>query len=458
MRKNLIHAGDSMVSPAPIDDLVASYIADRGKQDYKRMLFVKYALMGEALREAGAAGDSVVDYIEQQLGILKTLPGDVFVEEGTTFFWMNVFRCRSDVRKGAKNLESYARHLVMQAFDSYFPHLTDGTVFTLPAVADSDIILPRLGIRIPAPDKQTLLRRLDSANLVIEAGDASLAFKLGEIPPEHSIAKLPVPGQKEAVLLRVKDPALFEHEYIETICLDENSAVSLNQKIGRALDMIAEADPSLSSQINGSIKWYFPIITKNPNAIHNSFTAKRLSAGMFLSGCYRFMPLLEAIVHEYHHSELNMLMATREVLSEDDDRLYYSPWREDARTLFGLFHAIHVFSQVEAFYARAEQSPAFENYREFISERRTELCLQLRIALRQLRENELPAFGRDIYRFILDQLDRHEREISGFSQAWPQQMIDHLEKWCKTYPELVAEVSMPSGFQIPKEVCISEQS
>ena len=178
---------------------------------------------------------------------------------------------------------------------------------------------------------------------------------------------------------------------------------------------------------------------------------------MFLSGTYRFMPMLEAIVHEFHHTELYMLMASREVLRENEKRLYYSPWRDDARTIFGLFHACHVFSQVEAFYARAAHAPAFEDYIEFMAERRFELGQQLRVGLRQIRRDELPDTGREIYDFMVNQVDLREKELR-FNQKPLPHIIAHLDKWRQRHPELADSVILPVELQLAHTNAASERA
>jgi len=440
------------MSTAAPTDLVASYLSTGAEERYKRTLLVKYVFLYDVLRELGPVASSFADYIESNLQPLKSLSVQTVIEDGTPFFWMNVDRCRNDL----DNLASHSRHLVMQAFDSFFQHLPDGAEFKLSSVDGSDVILPRLRIRVPASGKPALLRRLTSESLEIEVNSQTETFILGTIDPKYALPFLTIPDHDSAVLLEVKDPALVEADYIETISLNSTSTISLNQKIGRALEMIAEADAELGGQIKRLINWYFPIVTKDPNTTHNSFTAKRLLGVMFLSGIYRFMPLLEAIVHEFHHTELYMLMASQDVLREDEKRLYYSPWREDARTIFGLFHACHVFSQVEEFYSSAEQSPAFEDYREFIAERRFELCQQVRIGLQQMRKDELPETGREIYDFIANQTELREKELR-FNQNPLPKIFDHLERWRRKYPELADSVILPEELQLTRANAASER-
>lgn len=441
------------MEPASRTDLVASYLSNGARESYKRTLVVKFVFLCDVLRESGPVASAFADYIESNLLPLKSLSGQAFMEDGTPFFWMNVDRCRNERDK----LASHSRHLVMLAFDSFFQHLPDGAEFRLPPVEGSDVVLPRLRIRIPASGKPALLRRLNSESLEIEVNSETVALSLRAIDSKYGLPLLTIPDHDSAVLLQLKDPALLEKDYIETLSLNDVSAVSLNQKIGRALEMIGEVDAELGGQIKGLIKWYFPIVTENPNTTHNSFTAKRLIGAMFLSGVYRFMPLLEAIVHEYHHTELYMLMASREVLRESEKRLYYSPWRDDARTIFGLFHACHVFSQVEEFYSRAERSPVFEDYTEYIAVRRFELLQQLRLGLQQLRRDELAESGREIYDFMVGQVAQHEKETRLLNQNPSPNIVDHLDKWCQRYPELVDSVLLPVDLQLPSRDSASER-
>lgn len=433
-------------------DLVASYLSSGAEERFRRTLLVKYVFLYDVLRELGSPASSFADYIEANLQPLKSLSVPEVIEEGTPFLWMNVDRCRNDL----DNLASHSRHLVMLAFDSFFRHLPDGAEFKLSPVEGSDVILPRLKIRVPASGKPALLRRLNAESLEIEVDSVTETFTLGAIDSKYALSSMTIPDHDSAVLLQVKDPALVENEYIETISLNSTSAISISQKVGRALEMITEADAELGGQIKRIIKWYFPIVTKDPNNTHNSFTAKRLLGVMFVSEIYRFMPLLEAIVHEFHHTELYILMASHEVLREDEKRLYYSPWREDARTIFGLFHACHVFSQVEEFYSRAEHSPAFEDYREFIAERRVELCQQVRIGLQQIRKDELPQTGREIYDFIANQIEVREKELR-FTQNPLSKIFEHLDRWRQRYPELADSVVLPEDLQLTHTKAASER-
>ena len=227
------------MSTAPATDLVASYLSNGAVETYKRTLLVKYVFLFDELREKWLAASGVVDYIESNLAPLKSLSVQNIVEDGTPFFWMNIDRCRTE----PDSLASSSRHLVMLAFDSFFPHLLDGAEFKLSPVEGSDVVLPKLGIRVPASGKPALLRRLNAESLEIEVNSETETFTLGQINEKYALPLMHIPGHDSALLMQAKDPSLQEDAYIETISLNQTAAVSLNQKIGRALEWITEADP-----------------------------------------------------------------------------------------------------------------------------------------------------------------------------------------------------------------------
>ena len=43
------------------------------------------------------------------------------------------------------------------------------------------------------------------------------------------------------------------------------------------------------------------------------------------------LALLEAILHEYNHNKLNLIMQTEVLLLNDRNEIYYSPYRPDVR-------------------------------------------------------------------------------------------------------------------------------
>ncbi len=164
----------------------------------------------------------------------------------------------------------------------------------------------------------------------------------------------PVPGHASVSLLQADDNTLFHEEYRPKIAADTTTAKSLAAMIASSLKVIEDLTPELAARLGELVKWYVPL-RSDDFRVHNSFSASTLFGVIFLSDAYDDFRLAEAIVHEYHHNELFCLMAGETLFVEDQQELYYSPWRTDPRPLTGLFHAIYVFSNVLTFLELAQK-------------------------------------------------------------------------------------------------------
>lgn len=428
--------------------MVAALVDSRARRDYDRLLLVKYTLLYETLRNSSAAGAAAAAYLQENLAPLGNLTANVLIKKATPFFRLNVQKCYNAASADdAESLTGHARNLVLMAFDSFFEQLPYGHAVRVEREEGSDIILPRLGVRVAAPGGAATLRRLDAALLEVQAAEGPLVIDTRDVAPDFKLPSFSVPDSPGTILLAC-DPALFEEDYISNIELDTEHALSLSAQIGKSLSLIRRVDATLGSQIDSHIQWYIPLVNPNPDTTHYSFTAKNLLGVMFLSGSYRFLPLCEAIVHEYHHHELYVLMATQDVLGEQTDKRYYSPWRTDARPLSGLFHALHVFTGVSDFYSRVMQArpPELETFEKDIRYRRVLLYHQLRIGLAQVEEAELPPLGRRIYKHIEEELGRLGAELGAHTERMPEAVFTHFGDWSTLYPELVPAVRLPAEF------------
>ncbi|MDD0854805.1 HEXXH motif-containing putative peptide modification protein [Halobacteriovorax sp. GB3] len=56
-----------------------------------------------------------------------------------------------------------------------------------------------------------------------------------------------------------------------------------------------------------------------------------------------FVDLMDDLLHENGHHYLNTFLNYSELLNEDDDKIYYSPWRRALRPVRGIYHACFTF-------------------------------------------------------------------------------------------------------------------
>ncbi|HEV8673607.1 MAG TPA: HEXXH motif-containing putative peptide modification protein [Methylomirabilota bacterium] len=407
---------------------------------YQRSLAVKFALLEDCLATVGAPGRAAAHRIREQLAPLDTLIAQELVELGTPFFWLNVHRCHAIVADEGQYLDRTCRHLLTTAFDAYFDKLPDGTRFTLPAVEEAELLLPRLGVRLPAPAWPIELTRLAPAALAVQGPGRPVVIDLGAVDPALRVPRLPIAGRGTPRLLLARDPALFEDQYLDKVAAHSPAGPALAAMIGRSLDLIGRLDGPLGSRIAESVTWYVPISTPDVRMTHNSFTAPNLPGVMFLSEAYNDLRLAEAIVHEFGHFELNMVMETVDLLREVPGELFYSPWRDDPRPLRGLFHALYVFARVADFYARAARWSMSEPLGDQCRRRRQEICHQLRLGLAQVPGNRLAPPGRTIIEAIGQEVDRHAADWAGSTGELPAGVTARLQAWCKAHPELASSV------------------
>jgi len=53
--------------------------------------------------------------------------------------------------------------------------------------------------------------------------------------------------------------------------------------------------------------------------------------------------LLDDLIHENGHHHLNYFLNTRELILENDEKIFFSPWRETLRPIRGIYHGFMTF-------------------------------------------------------------------------------------------------------------------
>jgi HEXXH motif-containing protein len=193
--------------------------------------------------------------------------------------------------------------------------------------------------------------------------------------------------------------------------------------------LIHRSDPIVAAAIQEQVKYFVPIKTADLRT-HNSFTAKNLSEVIFVSDAYNDMKLAEAIVHEFYHIELNLLMEVEDLFIPDPhvEPTYYSPWRDDPRPLFGLLHAIYVFSGVLEFLDKVQdKSSLFGLDQSQLTFNRIKIYWQLRVGFKSLPFERLTATGLHLFQSI--QNDLYQRYNHFASTKLPAVIGEHMTRW-----------------------------
>lgn len=408
------------------------------RTQYDRLQALKYLFLIDNMRERGGDVATAADRLEAAMAPFLEIPVQDVVTATTPFFWLNVQRLYSQELASLAQIAPVCDYLLAQAFDSLFSHVPDGTEIALEGGAE-EVMMPRLGLRIPTGGGAVRLRRSGPGTVLVTAGGGQTALDLADLPPAFRLPKLPIAGEPSQ-LLQVGGEALFEPSFMDKLEPDTPVADKLAAMIADSLVMIRRADPSVADQMRSLIHFYEPLSTPDPLTTHCSFSAPRLIGVIFVSEAYSVMKLAEAMVHEYHHNELYTLMEVDPLLDERPGESFYSPWRPDPRPMYGLIHAIHVFLGVLQYLRGGEVAAGLEEHSAAFRERRRIVCSQVNLGLLQVDEARLTPTGRDVIASIRDEFREHVEEVGGLPTELPYPQALHLRTWLESHPELAHRV------------------
>lgn len=395
----------------------------------------RYALLRERLDERGPGPGP-------DFGWLDALRVEDLISGATPFFWHNVGRAHLALSADEPAPAEALAALAMTGFDAFFDLLPDGTTCPLPSADGLDVVLPRLGLRPTADGRRIAGLRRTSRRLVevLDAGGASRTIPLDDVPPADRLPCRAI--TTTASLMTGRHPALFSPPYLADVSPGPDIPAGLVAILADVLGLIRDVDPELGHRIESRVGWYVPVISADPTK-HRSFTAKGLDGVIFLSESPQRLTIAEAVVHEFHHLILYAKMEVEELLNGGSEPTFYSPWRDDARPLEMLLHALFVFAGVAEFLRRVEGHDVAEAEQAAVRARRHYIARQLRLGLAQAPAESLTDAGRGVLRGIEAVVDRAEAELSALGAEPPPRLVDHFRAWCAAHPHLARRVRRP---------------
>jgi hypothetical protein len=120
----------------------------------------------------------------------------------------------------------------------------------------------------------------------------------------------------------------------------------------KSLNCIDNVSKELIFEIEALISVAIPVVSPQSD-IHLSSSSSEIIGSFYISYSEDTFILSEAIVHEYHHNKLNLILCLDSILIDNfKKRKYYSPWRKDARPLIGLLHGCFAFWGVASYWGK----------------------------------------------------------------------------------------------------------
>lgn len=111
----------------------------------------------------------------------------------------------------------------------------------------------------------------------------------------------------------------------------------------KAFSIVRSVSPGFMTEIGLLIRKIIPFDVSYQ--VHNSGSYKDAIGHLLMSYPTGIdnpeLALLEAIIHEYNHNKLNLILQTERLLFNDYSEKYYSPYRPDARHIHGIYLGVH---------------------------------------------------------------------------------------------------------------------
>jgi len=121
---------------------------------------------------------------------------------------------------------------------------------------------------------------------------------------------------------------------------DGKNLQKYTDKIQTSYQIISKLSPELYNALYTFTKYIIPT-SEEEIVSHSSDELPGFSTINFVNR--DDIDLLDDLLHENGHHFLNHFLNYRHLMDEDDEKIFYSPWRESQRAIRGIFHAFLTF-------------------------------------------------------------------------------------------------------------------
>jgi hypothetical protein len=129
----------------------------------------------------------------------------------------------------------------------------------------------------------------------------------------------------------------YSLNFLPTYSMNKDELIG---KINHALDLIE----SSSTVCYGLFKKFSTAIVPINEKGIVSYSMQSLPGFSSINTADRdFVDLMDDLIHENGHHYMNAILNAEELINEDDEKIYYSPWRRSLRPIRGIYHAVFTF-------------------------------------------------------------------------------------------------------------------
>ena len=221
------------------------------------------------------------------------------------------------------------------------------------------------------------------------------------------------------------------------ILTNRNEVLDNYKYFFEASKLIHENWPEIAFNISKVLQNIHVIVSPYTDK-HVSCTAAHYYGSILVSFGNEYL-LAEAIVHEYSHNLLNMIIANGDMFDGEipNEEIYYSPWRNDPRHISGLLHAVFVFNNVGKLLDKILKT----SLNEFVYERILNTIVKLIMGIKILKEYEFKTdFARNFIHDLEDDINELKNKYIEKDLTIKYEIqLEHLKIWMKKNPNLIID-------------------
>ena len=444
-----------MLFEAEIDDISGLLWSDDSVLQWKHEKTVGVLMaLGKLFETATERTDCETEFLRllRWCELAAEEPFELLFCDPRAYHWARVaFDLVASVHRGASlsnGTREYVRDLGMSDLAAALAyHLNQFSVFVAslavcsqtpiafsPVRLDIPAFLPGTVFSISHPSSQVSLRGVEADGTLMLSVDGADVLCPTRNPPEQLEcgATLHVAPQVDCGQGRITlQPHAFNVPGLKDIRSVSSAQVKDQYAVVETLEETLRLIRAFGPEIHHQMGRYLRTIAfKSPGAggIFNTSCSRLPGASIFTASPHPLV-LADDLIHEFHHNRLFALEEKFAFLTEDLSQsrptTFYSPWRDDPRPIYGLFHAAFVFERVHAFSIAAIVSGQLnEMDRAYASSRAARLAIQLQITLAQLLcWGNFSGEGRAICEAISESLKRDLATAEGLGIGWETPLV-----------------------------------
>lgn len=201
----------------------------------------------------------------------------------------------------------------------------------------------------------------------------------------------------------------------------------------------------MSNHISSTIRSIH--LVKSPYEDRHMSCTSELFFGSILTSTGNEFQLAEAMVHEYSHNLLNMVILSGEIFEGQVplEEIYYSPWRDDPRHISGILHAVFVFTNVSELLDRLSNANQDNIY---LNTRKLENLVKLDMGFKVLQTF---TFRKELAKTLIVDLEIKIRQLKTSYEKYdfsPSQLNQkrHLKRWVENHGKEYCPASLLNDF------------